>query len=122
MAWAWLKHAPWGEIAKVAGRVPEFVRDLRRGRDDDEVPPPAAPAGAEAPDDVARLRFEIELLKTHVERLRAHSEQQAQVIETQARQMADGMAELGARARLNGWIAAAALVAAIAAIALVLMR
>ena len=64
-AWGWLRHAPWGEIAKAAAaRVPGLVRDLRR-RDDDDTPPARPAASADVPPDVAQLKFELELVKTH---------------------------------------------------------
>lgn len=121
-SWTWLRHAPWGEIAKAASRVPEFVRDLRNRARDDEPAQAVPPADAEDIPDAARLRFEIELLKTNLERLRSHTEQQAKAQEIQARQIAESFAALDAGQRRLTWLAAAALIAGIAALAAALLK
>jgi hypothetical protein len=121
-SWTWLRHAPWGEIAKAASRVPEFVRDLRNRARDDEPAQPVPPADAEDIPDAARLRFEIELLNTNLERLRSHTEQQAKAQEIQARQIAESFAAIDARQRRLTWLAAAALIAGLAALAAALLK
>lgn len=120
-AWGWLKYAPWGEIAKAAARVPELMRDLRKpgqGKLEPEMPTgPGTPVpGAE------QLQFEIELLKTNVDRLRAHAETQGRAMEQQAKALAENFDAIGRRLRLITWIAGAALVIAIAALIVVLTR
>lgn len=121
-AWGWLRHAPWGEIAKAAAaRVPGLVRDLRRG-DDDDVQPARPAASAEAPPDVAQLKFELELVKTNLERLRAHSESQAAAQEHQAKALTESFQAISARLRLLTWIAGLALVLAGGALVLTLVR
>ena len=121
-SWTWLRHAPWGEIAKAASRVPEFVRDLRNRGRDEEPAQPVPPGDADEMPDAARLRFEIELLKTNLERLRSHTEQQAKTHEIQARQIAESFAAIDARQRRLTWLAAAALIAGIAALAAALLK
>lgn len=123
-AWGWLRHAPWGEIAKAAAaRVPGLVRDLRDLRRDDDEAPPARPAeGGDAPPDVAQLKFEVELVKTNLERLRAHSESQAAALEHQAKALTESFQAISARLRLLTWIAGLALVLAGGALVLTLVR
>jgi hypothetical protein len=121
-SWTWLRHAPWGEIAKAAQRVPEFVRDLRNRNRDDEPAQPAPQGEAGEVPDAARLRFEIELLKTNLERLRSHSELQTKAQELQARQIAESFAAIAARQRRLTWLAVAALLAGLAALALAVLR
>jgi len=111
-SWTWLRHAPWGEIVKAAARVPEFVRDLRKGGDDDEAPTPPRPtAAAEAPSDISQLKFELELLKSNIDKLRGHSEAQGRAMEEQARALAESFNAISARLRTVTWLAAAALAA-----------
>jgi hypothetical protein len=121
-SWTWLRHAPWGEIAKAASRVPEFVRDLRNRARDDEPAQPVPPGEGEDVPDAARLRFEIELLKTNLERLRSHSEQQAKAQETQSRQIAESFAAIAARERRLTWLATAALIVGVAALVAALLK
>ncbi len=130
MAWTTLlKAAPWKEIVKIAAQAPEFVREFRKGRegatgsgDAPTAPPAGNAAGADLAADIAQLRFEIELMKTNLERLRGHSETQAKAFEAQASQIAESFGAVSARLRTLSWIAFAALVASIAALALALLR
>lgn len=132
MAWTTLlKAAPWKEIVKIAVQAPDFVREFRKGRENGAAaaeapsPPPTGAAAGAGPDlaaDIAQLRFEIELMKTNLERLRGHSEQQAKAFEAQSHQIAESFAALSARLRTLSWLAAAGLLAGIAALALVLLR
>jgi hypothetical protein len=130
MAWTTLlKAAPWKEIVKIAVQAPDFVREFRKGRegatgaaDAPAAPPTGNAAGADTAADIAQLRFEIELVKTNLERLRGHSEQQAKAFEAQSRQIAESFAAVSARLRTLTWIAFVALLASIAALAITLLR
>ena len=118
-AWGWLKYAPWGEIAKAAAKVPGLVRELRGGDgDENEVPPPPPRPAAEgeAPD-VAQLRFEVELLKSGIDKVRAQGDVQQRALEQQSRVFAQEIAAISARLRTVTWIATVALLAALAAVA-----
>ncbi|WP_291299479.1 hypothetical protein [Elioraea sp.] len=119
-SWSWLRHAPWGEIAKAAARVPAFVRDLRK--DDDDEPAPARQPAADVPPDVAQLKFELELVKTNLERLRVHSESQAAALDQQARALSESFQSISSRLRTLTWLASAALIAAGIALAVALLR
>jgi hypothetical protein len=121
-AWGWLKYAPWGEIAKAAAKVPGLVRELRGGDDDEApTPPPRPPADGEPPD-VAQLRFEVELLKSGIDKVRAQGDAQQRALEQHARALAQELATISARLRTVTWIASVALLAALAAVATALLR
>lgn len=112
--WGVLKHAPWGEIAKAASRVPEFVRDFRKTAANNEPVPPTASTpvpGAE------QLKFEIEVLKSNLERLRSYSESQATAMDAQSRALTESFRAITARMRMLTWISGASI--AIAVIALI---
>jgi len=121
-AWGWLKYAPWGEIAKAAAKVPGLVRELRGGDDDEApTPPPRPPADGEPPD-VAQLRFEVELLKSGIDKVRAQGEAQQRALEQHARALTQELATISSRLRTVTWIATVALLAALAAVATALLR
>ena len=121
-SWSWLKYAPWGEIAKAARRVPEFVRDLRKDDDDDQAPAPSRSASPDTPPELAQLRFELELLKANIEKLRAHSETQGRALEEQARALTQISNAHAARLRTAAWVAGLALIVALAAFVTALLR
>ena len=106
-AWGWLKYAPWGEIAKAAAKVPGLVRELRGG-DEDETPPPPRPPAEGEPPDVAQLRFEVELLKSGIDKVRAQGDAQQRALEQHARTLAQELATISARMRTVTWIASVA--------------
>ena len=110
MGWeSLLKLAPWGEIAKAAARVPDLVRGMRNPS------PDAAPATSTPVPDAERLVAEIIRIDNNVGHLRAYSEQQATAVAT-------AMLNLSARVTRLTWLAAAALLAAIVAIVVPLVR
>ena len=110
MSWAsLLKMAPWGEIAKAASRVPDLVRGMRGAS------PDAAPATSTPVPDAEHLMAEIIRIDGNVGQLRTYSEQQAAAVAT-------AMLGLSARVTRLTWLAAAALLAAIAAIVIPLVR
>ena len=80
--WGVIKHAPWGEIAKAASRVPDFVRELRKPSAPAE---PIRPATSTPVPDAEQLKFEIELLKSNIDRLRTFSESQSAAMDAQAK-------------------------------------
>jgi hypothetical protein len=125
-SWGWLRHAPWGEIAKVAAKAaakaPDLVRELRGRVAGEESAPPPPPAPGEPAPDLERLRFDLELVKTNLDRLRAHGEALAQERLTLARATEESFRVLSARLRMATWLAAAALAAALAALAAALLR
>lgn len=121
-AWGWLKYAPWGEIAKAAAKVPGLVRELRGGDDDESPPPPPRPPAEVEPTDVAQLRFEVELLKSGIDKVRAQGEAQQRALEQHSRALAQELATISARLRTVTWIASVALIAALAAVATALLR
>lgn len=117
--WGVLKHAPWGEIAKAASRVPEFVRDIRKApANNDPVPPTTSTPvpGAE------QLKFEIEVVKSNVERLRSYAESHAATVDAQSKALTDSFNAISARMRTLTWIAGAALVVAVIAVIVAWMR
>lgn len=120
-AWGWLRHAPWGELARAAARVPDLVRDFRRTRDDE--PEPAPPGTApEGGTDVAQLRFELEAARSRIDKLRSQVDAQAGLLDSQARLLAETSAALSTRLRLALWMSALALIAGAGALAVVLLR
>lgn len=120
-AWAWLKYAPWGEIAKAAARVPDLVRDMRKPREAVEEAQRAEPP-ADAGADVSQLRFEIEILKANLDRLRTHSEAQARAMEEQSRVLSESFETISRRLRFTSWIAVLAILASVIALMAVLLR
>jgi hypothetical protein len=117
--WGVLKHAPWGEIAKAASRVPEFVRDFRKTAAESEPAPPGTSTpvpGAE------QLKFEIEVLKSNLERLRSHAESQAAAMDAQSRTFAESFRAITARVRVLTWISGASIVIAVVALVVAWMR
>ena len=112
MVWtSLLKSAPWGEIMKAASRVPDLVRGLRTGGSD------AAPAPATSTPvpDAERLQAELVRIDQNVDRLRAYSEQQATAVAVTMRQMSVRVSRLT-------WIASGALLLAMDAIVIPLIR
>ena len=104
--WGVLKHAPWGEIAKAASRVPEFVRDFRKNATNGEPEPPTTSTpvpGAE------QLKFEIEVLKSNLEHLRSCSESQAAAMEAQSKALSESFRAISARMRVLTWITGGAI-------------
>ena len=125
-AWSWLRHAPWGDIARAAARrVPDLVRDLR-GAPPAEPPPgprPAAEAGTGAPtSDLADLRFRLELLEAGLDKLRSQAETQARLADERTRELSAAVESLAARARVATWVACAGLVLAAVVAALPWLR
>jgi hypothetical protein len=117
--WGVIKHAPWGEIAKAASRVPDFVRELRKPGGPTE---PARPATSTPVPDAEQLKFEIELVKSNVDRLRAFSETQSAAMDAQSKALAASFDAISSRIRTLSWLVAAALAASLAALAIVLVR
>ncbi|MFN8751459.1 MAG: hypothetical protein ACK5ZP_05735, partial [Betaproteobacteria bacterium] len=124
--WSLLRHAPWGEIAKVAAKAaakaPDLVRELRSRASGEGTAPPEPSSPGTAAADLERLRFDLELVKTNLDRLRTHGEALAQERLELARATEESFRVLSARLRLATWLAAAALAAALAALAAALLR
>ncbi|MBX9963408.1 MAG: hypothetical protein K2Y35_10150 [Burkholderiales bacterium] len=111
--WGVLKHAPWGEIAKAASRVPEFVRDFRKTAANNEPVPPTTSTpvpGAE------QLKFEIEVLKSNLERLRSYSESQTAAMDAQSKALTESFRAITARMRALTWITAVSVIVAVIAL------
>lgn len=117
--WGVIKHAPWGEIAKAASRVPDFVRELRKPSAPAE---PIRPATSTPVPDAEQLKFEIELLKSNIDRLRTFSESQSAAMDAQAKALTASFDAILRRIRILTWLAAAALAASLIALAIVLLR
>ena len=117
--WGVIKHAPWGEIAKAASRVPDLVRELRKPAAPAE---PVRPATSTPVPDAEQLKFEIEVLKSNVDRLRTFSESQSGAMDAQAKALTASFEAISGRIRMLTWVAAAALAASLAALAITLLR
>lgn len=117
--WGVIRHAPWGEIAKAASRVPEFVRELRKPN---EAPVPERATTSTPVPDAEQLKFEIELLKSNLDRLRALSESQAAAFDTSARALTASFDAISRRIRALTWMAGIALLVSLIALAMVLVR
>jgi hypothetical protein len=117
--WGVIKHAPWGEIAKAASRVPDLVRELRKPAAPAE---PVRPATSTPVPDAEQLKFEIEMLKSNVDRLRAFSESQSAAMDAQAKALTASFDAISGRIRMLTWIAATALAASLIALAIALLR
>jgi len=108
--WGVIKHAAWGEIAKAAARVPEFVREFRKPADAAE---PSQPTTSTAIPDAEQLKAEIDRLKTNLERIRSFSEAQASAMDAQSKALAQSLKAMAARIRTLTWIAALAVATSI---------
>jgi len=117
--WGVIKHAPWGEIAKAASRAPDFLRELRKPSGPAE---PVRPTTSTPVPDAEQLKFEIELLKANVERLRAFSESQGAAMDAAAKALSASFDAVTRRIRMLTWLATAALVASLTALAVALLR
>jgi len=117
--WGVIKHAPWGEIAKAASRAPDFLRELRKPSGPAE---PVRPTTSTPVPDAEQLKFEIEVLKTNLDRLRTFSESQAAAMDAAAKALSASFDAVTRRIRMLTWLAAAALAASLTALAVALLR
>jgi hypothetical protein len=119
--WTWIKYAPWGEIARLAARAPDLVRELRRP-EQPQRPEAGSQAAPDAPAGLRELQGELDLLRANVDRLRDFNEQQAKALEAEARALAESFAVISRRIRLLTLVSAAALIVGTVALAAALVR